>query len=297
MDMPLSHVDWSLIRAFLAVAEGGSLSAAARSLGQSQPTLGRQIAQLEADLALTLFQRQPRGLALTATGLALVPQARAMAEAAGRIALIAAGQDARLEGTVRVTASQVVSVHHLPPILAKLRAEVPGISVDLVPSDATSNLLYREADIAVRMFRPQQLDLVTRHVGDLTLGVWAAQSYLDRRGIPTAETFLSHDILGYDRSDLIRQGFAEMGFSVDRDFFAARCDDNVAYAALVAAGCGIGFLTDALGRQTPGLVRLEVGFTLPLLPVWLTAHQAMRQTPRIRRVWEALAEGLAPLFT
>ena len=298
MDKTLSALDWTLIRAFLVVAEGGSLSAAARALGQSQPTLGRQIAALESALGAELFQRQPRGLALTPTGASLLPQARAMAQAAGEFALIAAGQSAVLQGSVRVTASLVVSTFVLPPILARLRAEEPRITIDLVPSDATTSLLYREADIAVRMYRPTQLDLVTRYLGDLPLGVYAAQSYLDRRGTPRSrEEFLTHDLIGYDRSSLIEDGFRNMGFDVGRDFFALRCDDNIAYWGLVQAGCGIGFLMDHLGHATPGLVRLDLGFDLPRLPVWLTAHQAMRQTPRIRRVWDALAAGLGPLVS
>jgi DNA-binding transcriptional LysR family regulator len=287
--------DWTLIRAFLAVAEGGSLSAGARAIGLSQPTLGRQIAALESQLGASLFLRQPRGLALTTTGAALLPQARMMADAANQIALTAAGQTARLEGTVRITASVVVAAFQLPPILAHIRATEPLIALELVPSDATTNLLYREADIAVRMYRPTQLDLVTRHLGDLTLGVWAAQSYLDRRGIPVDRAaLLTHDIVGFDRSPLIEQGFAAMGDPVGRDFFRMRTDDNIAYLHLVAAGCGIGFLQDSIARTLPGLVRLDLGFALPVLPVWLTAHQAMRQTPRIRRVWDMLADGLLP---
>ncbi|MCC5974452.1 MAG: LysR family transcriptional regulator, partial [Rubellimicrobium sp.] len=189
-------LDWTLLKAFLAVAETGSLSAAARRLGASQPTLGRQIRALEAELGTELFHRQPRGLALTETGTALLAPARAMGEAAGRIALAAAGQDAQLEGTVRITASLAFSVYHLPAILARIRAAEPGIGIELVPSDATTNLLYREADIALRMYRPTQLDLVTRHIADLPLALIASCDYLDRRGLPKVpEDLLAHDVI------------------------------------------------------------------------------------------------------
>ena len=222
-------LDWSLLRAFLAVAETGSLSAAARALGASQPTMGRQIAALETALGATLFHRAARGFTLTETGDALTLPARAMREAAGAVALIGAGQAAQLEGTVRITASVVVSAFHLPPILARLRAEEPLIALELVPSDSTTNLLYREADIAVRMFRPGQLDLVTRYLGDMPLGIYAAKSYLDRRGTPRqAADLTQHDVLGYDRSTLIEDGFRQMGFAVDRGFFKLRVDDNLA---------------------------------------------------------------------
>jgi DNA-binding transcriptional LysR family regulator len=298
MDKLLSALDWSLIRAFLVVAERGSLSAAARALGASQPTLGRQIAALESALGAELFTRVPRGLQPTATGAALLPHAQAMRDAAGQIALVAAGQAQRLEGTVRITASVVVAAIQLPPILARIRAAEPLISLELVPSDATTNLLYREADIAVRMYRPGQLDLVTRHLGDMTLGIYAARSYLDRRGVPVVATdLLSHDVIGYDRLSQIEEGFTAMGFPVGRDYFKVRCDDNLAYLALVRAGCGVGFIQDSVAAMDPGLVRLDLGLPLPALPVWLTAHQAMRATPRIRRVWDLLAEGLAPWVT
>lgn len=289
-------LDWTLLRAFLAVAETGSLSAAARRLGASQPTLGRQIRTLEVELGTELFHRQPRGLALTETGAVLLAPARAMGEAAGQIALVAAGQDARLEGTVRITASHAFSVYHLPPILARIRAAEPGIGIELVPSDATTNLLYREADIALRMYRPTQLDLVTRHIADLPLALIASRDYLRRRSTPQVpEDLLDHDVIGYDTSPMIEDGFRQAGFPVTRDFFKLRTDDNIAYLEMIRAGCGIGFSQVSVARADPSLVILDLGLAIPTLPLWLTAHEAMRQTPRIRRVWDLLVDALTPL--
>ena len=293
MDNPLTSLDWSLVQAFIAVAETGSLSAAARATGISQPTLGRQVHRIEQVLGATLFHRHPRGLSLTGTGRMLMPAAEAMREAAGRMSVIAAGQDARLEGEVRLTASDVVSHFILPPVLAGLRAAEPGIHIDLTPSDSTENLLFREADIAIRMFRPEQLDMVTRHIADMALGIFAAESYLDRAGRPErVEEMFDHDMVGYDRNDLIIRGIAEMGWRIGRDHFTTRCDDQAAYWHLVRAGCGIGFSPVAVGRAEPGMVRLFPDLPIPPLPVWLTAHEAMRRTPRIRRVWDHLAEAL-----
>lgn len=289
-------LDWSLVQAFLAVAETGSLSAAARSLGASQPTLGRQIKMIEAQLGVDLFLRQARGLALSETGAALVAPAQAMREAAGHIALTAAGRSARLEGTVRITASVATSVYHLPPIIAAIRAAEPHIAIELVPSDATTNLLYREADIAVRMYRPTQLDLVTQHLGNLELSVFAAHSYLLRRGVPTSLAQIGqHDFVGYDRSSDILNGFLAAGIPITRAFFQTRCDDNVVYWQLVRAGCGIGFAQAGIGRADPLVQELPFGMMAPHLEMWLTAHEAMRRTPRIRRVWDLLAERLRPL--
>lgn len=293
MDSLLSRLDWSLIRAFLAVAETGSLSAAARRLGNSQPTLGRQVRTLEATLEAALFIRHPRGLQLTKTGRALLDPARRMQAAMTEIALTAAGQSQRLEGTVRITASVFASHHILPPILAGIRAAEPAIQLELVPSDTTENLLFREADIAVRMYRPVQPDIVARQVGTAAIAAFAATSYLDRVGRPaTAEEALNLDLVGYDGNDLIVRTMAAMGIDKTREDFATRCDLQSTYWELVRAGCGIGFGQRAIGRADPLVEELDIAAEIAPLPVWLAAHPSMRQTPRIARVWDLLARGL-----
>ncbi len=293
MDNLLTSLDWSLVQAFLAVAETGSLSAGARSLGTSQPTLGRQVARMEVALGLTLFHRRARGLELTKHGHMILPAAQAMQKAAGRMALVAAGQDEKLEGDVRITASDVVSHFVLPPILARLRIDEPGIHIDLVPSDTTENLLFREADIAIRMYRPEQLDVITRHVTDLPIGIFAARSYLERCGQPESiDEALKHDFVGYDRDNRIITGMAALGWKISRDFFGVRTDDQAAYWHLVRAGCGLGVGQVLAAGNDENIVRLLPDLPIPPLPVWLTAHEAMRKTPRVRRVWDALAMGL-----
>lgn len=286
MDAP----DWTLYRSFLAVAEAGSLSAAARALALSQPTLGRHIAELEAALGTTLFTRAARGLILTDAGTAMLPAARQMRDAAAALALMAAGREQSLSGTVRLTASRVVSHYLLPPILADLRAQEPGIEIELVPSDSTENLLFREADIALRMYRPTQLDVVTRHLGDLPTAIYAAKTYLDRHGRPqTAEALLAMDFVGFDRSDLILRLMAGLGIQRRREDFPLRCDDQVVYWALVRAGCGIGATQCPIGDADPTVERIAPFIELPSLPVWLTAPEALRQNPRIRRVLDHLS--------
>lgn len=289
----LSRLEWSLVQTFVAVAESGSLSEAARRLGISQPTAGRQIKQVEDALDVTLFNRQARGLTLTDTGLALLPHARAMSEGMHALRLAAAGRTERLSGPVRITASVFTAHHHLPPILARLRQEEPEITIDLVANDRSDNLLYREADIAVRMYRSEQLDIVTRHLGDLELGLFASRSYLERTGMPqTFSDVWGRDLVGYDQSDMILRGMRQYGLEAQRDWFATRCDHHAVYWELVRAGCGIGFAQTCMGRSDPDMVQLFPEVPLPSLPVWLAAHEAVRTTPRIRRVWEALSEGL-----
>lgn len=288
-----SALDWSLVQAFLTVAEQGSLSAAARSLGASQPTVGRQIRSMEEQLGAELFRRHGQGLALTDTGTSLLGAARAMRQAVHEIELSAAGKGKTLEGTVRVTASVAVAVHHLPPLIAALRVAEPSIAIELVPDDETSNLHYREADIAVRMYRPSQLDLVTLHLGDLVLSAFAARSYVERRGVPrTHQQLLEHDFVGMDRHSQIIDGFKQAGFVVDREWFKVRTDDYATYWALVRAGCGIGFAQAVIGRDDPELVELPMELGLPTLPIWLTTHETIRHARRIARVWDAIADGL-----
>ena len=288
-----SGKDWSRIQSFLAVAETGSLSGAARALGVSQPTVGRHIEGLERALGTELFERHARGFHLSPTGRRMVPMAERMREAMNLIELTAAGEAQSVAGTVRVTASVFASHYILPPILSKLRANEPAIQIELVASDETESLLFRDADIAVRMYEPTQHDLVARHIGDTNIGVFAATAYLDRRGRPkVASELFDHDLVGYDRTPLVLDTMAKMGHRVDREAFATRCDNQAANWALVCAGCGIGFAQLAVGRSNSLVEELDLGLVIPSLPVWLVAHPSMRQTPRLKQVWAALADGL-----
>ncbi len=282
--------DWTLLRSFLAVAESGSLSAAARGLRLTQPTLGRHVAELEAQLQAPLFTRTARGLQPTETALALLPAARQMREAAARLALVAAGRQETLQGTVRLTASCVISHQVLPPMLARLRQSEPGIEIELVPSDTAENLLFREADIALRMFRPDQEGTFARHLADLPMALYAAPAYLDRRGRPQALADLAaHDLIGMDRSDLVQRMLDFLGVPLKRADFPVRCDDQVVYLQLMRAGLGIGGALQLVGGRDPGLERVAAFLSLPPLPLWLTAPEALRQTPRIRRVLDHLS--------
>ena len=296
--MDIEPQDWSLVQSFLAVAEAGSLSLAARRLGRSQPTLGRQIKTLEGVLSASLFERHARGLSLTQAGQDLLPLARQMRDAMNEITLRAAGRDLRVDGTVRLTSSVFACHYVLPAILADLRKAEPGILIDLVATDDSENLLFREADIAVRMYRPDQLDIVAQHVADAELGCFAAKSYLEQRGSPNKpEDLWHHELIGYDRNDLILREMADLGFPADRDAFHIRCDNQSAYWELVRSGCGIGFSQCVVGRADPLIEELSLGLRIPPMPVWLAAHERIRTTPRIRRVWDVIYSGLCELFT
>ncbi|MEP4198445.1 MAG: LysR family transcriptional regulator [Aliishimia sp.] len=293
MELPFHTADWSLVQSFLAVAETGSLSAAAESLHQSQPTLGRHIKSLETRLGIELFHRHARGLDLTELGAQVLPAAQAMRTAMNQIALTAEAHSGNLEGTVRIACSVYVSHYILPQIVAQIRCEEPAISIVVHASDDSDNLLFREADIALRMYRPKQLELVTRHIGDIEMGVFASKTYIQRKGQPVCkEDFADHDVVGYDQSTVILDEMAKMGLPARAEEFAVRCDNQTAYWELVRAGCGIGFSQLKTGLADPAVVHLDIGVEIPSLPIWLTAHEAVRRTPRVDRVWGILAQGL-----
>lgn len=297
MTLVAHKLEWTLVQAFLETAETGSLTAAARTLGLTQPTLGRQVKAAEQMLGVMLFKRAAHGLVLTDAGAAMLEPARAMKIAATRLNLAAAGRAENLSGTVRITASTVVSHYVLPLMMARIRIEEPQIQLELVPTDTSENLLFREADIAVRMYRPEQLDVITRKVAELPIGLFAAKSYISRKGIPeTPEALFEHDFVGYDRSDLIIRGFKSAGREVARDFFPVRCDNQTAYWQLARAGCGIGVSQLQIGLNDPGMVHILPQLAMPALPVWLTAHEALRTNPRIRRVYDLLAGGFEMHF-
>ena len=284
--------DWTLLQSFIVVAETGSYSAAARASGRSQPTIGRHIEQLQTQLGATLFQRATSGYSLTATGTALMDHARAMEQAAANISLITEGRAEDLRGTVRVTASEIVATYILPELFAELLAQEPELQIELVASNTSENLSLREADIAVRMVQPDQQDLIARKIGNINIGLFAAQSYLDRKGTPTTPNDISnHTVIGYDKSDLIIRGMAEFGMQAKHEDFAFRIDNQVAYLEAIRAGVGIG-ASQRSQAERYDLVEVLSELKLPSLPVWLAAHAELRTSARVRRVFDFLADHL-----
>jgi DNA-binding transcriptional LysR family regulator len=285
--------DWALWRSFAAVVANGSLSAAARELGISQPTVGRHIETLEHDLGLALFERTLAGLKPNSAALRIFEPVSQAQSALAEAAMIAEGAQAEYGGTVRITASVMISHYVLPRLLVPIRDRYPGIALEIVPADSTENLLLREADIAIRMFRPTQLELVTRHLGDIPIVPAAHQTYLDRRGTPaTALDFVHHDLIGLDRSDLIIAHAQKIGLPLRRDQFVLRTDDQANQWELLRAGLGIGFAQENLLRSTPGMVALPIDLSIPPLEVWLTTHRELFTAHRIRAIYDALADGL-----
>jgi DNA-binding transcriptional LysR family regulator len=289
-----TEFDWRLVRSFLAALDQGSLLAAARRLGVSQPTLGRHIAELENQLASVLFERTGRGLVPTRTALQLAQAARQMQDGALQLSRTLAGSKSQAGGTVRITASVPVAVQLLPPILLDLRLALPDIQIELVSSNQVSNLLRREADIAIRMVRPDQNSLVARKIGEAVVGAYAHRDYLSRRGLPAQPAdLLQHELIGSDTDTAIRQGFEAMGFPVPREAFALRSDDFLVQWQAVRAGLGIGFLADYQARLDPEVLPVLTGqLQVPPLPMWLAVHREIRTSRHIRAVFDFLAAAL-----
>ena len=289
----LASLDWSLLQTFLVLAETGSLSRAAPLLASTQPTLSRQLALLEAQIGQSLFERSPRGLRLTAAGAALLPAARRMREGALDLNLALAGREQGLAGSVRLTASEIVSTYLLPAVLGDLRAAHPAIQIELVASNELEDLRERSADIAVRMVRPAEPTLVARKLADWPLGLYAHRRYLAVHGLPTFATMADHHWLGYDHSDQMLRGFRAAGFPVEREFFSLRCDNQVVVWETVRAGLGIAVGMTQLAARDADLVRVLPELAIAPLPVWLTAHRELRDTPRLRVVFDHLAAAWA----
>jgi DNA-binding transcriptional LysR family regulator len=287
------NISWELYLSFLSVLKEGSLSGAARALGMTQPTVGRHMAALENALGVVLFTRSQVGLLPTEVALALRTHAEAMASTAASLERTAMSQGEGVRGVVRVSASEVISVEVLPPAAAKLRDQHPNLTVELVLTDRVQDLLRREVDIAVRMMRPDQEQLVARRIGQIELGLYAHKDYLDKHGEPRDLSELAtHSVIGYDQpSAFIRKAEKSVkGFT--RDMFSVRTDSNLAQLALIRCGAGIGVCQVPLAKRDRGLKRLlSKAFSLHL-DTSVTMHEDLRHSPRCRATFDALVEGL-----
>jgi DNA-binding transcriptional LysR family regulator len=290
----LQSFDWSLIRSFLSALDQGSLLGAARVLHLSQPTVGRHIVELESQLGVSLFERTGRGLVPTAMALQLAGAARSMEAGALQLSRTLSGAQTQPGGTVRITASVPVAVYLMPQLLVALRMAQPDIQVELVSSNEVSNLLRREADIAVRMVRPEQASLIGRKLGEVRLGAYAHRSYLARSGaLLAAKDLLQHDLIGSDTDTAILQGFQNMGFPATREAFALRSDDLIVQWQAVRAGLGVGFCPDYMARTDPDVLRvLPRILNIPPIPMWLAVHREIRTSQRIRATFDYLADAL-----
>ncbi|WP_295985753.1 LysR family transcriptional regulator [uncultured Variovorax sp.] len=288
------NIGWELYRSFLGVLREGSLSGAARSLGITQPTAGRHVAALEEALGVVLFTRSQTGLLPTEVALALRTHAEAMESIAASMERAATSQGEGVRGVVRISASEVVGAEVLPPILARLREAHPALKIELVSTNRVQDLLKREADIAVRMVRPRQEQLVARRIGNIELGFHAHRDYIARHGTPrNLDDLPAHTVIGYDQPPAFVRIAGKSIKNFTRDTFSLRADSDLAQLALIRAGAGIGVCQVGLARRDSALVRLMPRAFSLKLDTWVTMHEDLRNSPRCRVAFDALVEGLS----
>lgn len=293
MDWRSVKFDWNKARAFLVTAEEGSLSAAARALGMAQPTLGRQVDGLEQELGIVLFERVGRGLQLTPGGLELLDHVRVMGDAAGRVSMNALGQSQTLEGRVCISASETYAAVLLPPIIAKLRIMEPDIHVEIVVSNQASDLRRREADIAIRNFRPTEPDLIAKKVGEADAVLYATPDYIEKIGNPTMPQDLRQaHFVNLDHAGMMIKALNKLGLGLTEENFPLLTESYLVMWELVRQGVAIGILDAHIGDADPIVRRVLPDFQPFIFPIWLVSHRELTTSRRIRRVYDYLAEEL-----
>jgi DNA-binding transcriptional LysR family regulator len=285
--------DWNQARAFLVTALEGSLSAAARQLKQTQPTLSRQVAALEKHLGVTLFERVGKRLVLTETGQGLLDHVRAMSDAAGRVVLGATGRSQAIVGQVRISAGELVAAYLLPAILDRIREAQPEIDVHVVVSNRLSDLLRREADIAIRHVRPEQPDLIARKVRDSSAHLYAAKSYLKRHGAPKSNDLTDAVFVGTEDNGQFVEVLKKLGAAVTLENFKWTTDSQLVFWQMLRQGLGIGGMLREVADATPEVE--QVLPSLPAIPVpyWLCTHRELYTSRRIRVTFDLLTEALS----
>lgn len=291
--MTKSDPGWDHYRTFLEVARDGSLSGGARKLGLTQPTAGRHIDALERALGVALFLRSRRGLEPTTAANDLLPHVEAMAASHEALVRTASGDTGITQGTVRITASEIISTEVLPKLLSTACHQHPDLVLELVPSNRIQNLLRRDSDIAVRMRRPDQLALVAKRIGSTEIGLYAHRSYIERHGLPAQVGDLQrHRLIGFDRDDTAFRSAEQSFGNITRENFGYRCDSDVAQLAAVHAGIGIGGCQVAIAARSADLIRVlprQVAFKLD---IWVAMHEKLASVRRVKLVFDALCDGL-----
>lgn len=296
MDWRSVQFDWNLARAFLVTAEEGSLSAAARALGLTQPTLSRQVAGLEEELGVALFEKVGRGLELTPGGAELLEQVRAMGDAAVNLKLAAVGQSNTIKGNICISATDLVTNLVMPILIKKLRRLHPDISIELIASDTLSDLRRREADIAIRAMQPADPDLIARKIGDVTGHLYASEYYLEQIGVPQSLEDLGDANFICDKSEMIINIMAGCGIKLTQRNFSITSESVITQWELVKRGLGIALLPDQLAGTEPRFHKVLPDLQPFKGPLWLVVHKELRTSRRVRVVFDFLVDELLEWF-
>ena len=287
------NFDWNQVRAFLATVEEGTLSGGARVLGLTQPTLGRQVAALEEQLGVTLFERSGRSLILTPTGQELAEHVRDMGEAATRLSLVASGQSTSFEGTVKVSATQMFAAHVMPDVIGRLRETHPGITINVIATNILSDLRRREADIAIRNTEPTDSDMIARRMPDGYGGLYASPDMIARYGpFESIKDLADAPFIGIGTDDGLLEALQRKNVPITRSNFVASSDSHLVHWKLARKGLGFAINGSFVGNIDDVLVPVLHDQLLFDFPVWLVAPSELRTNPRVRVVFDVLADVL-----
>ena len=296
MDWESTQFNWNHAKAFLATAEEGSLSAAGRVLRMTQPTVGRQVAALEEELGVMLFDRVGKQLALTPNGLELVDHVRQMFDAATRVSLAASGQSQELDGEVCITAIDSIAALCLPQIIHKIRQCYPGISIEILATNELSNLGQREADIAIRNIQPTHPDLVAKKICDVAARLYGSTKYLDKLGRPISTAKLTKaEYSGFSRSDEMINTLHGFGVTVTKDNLSVVSENHLVQWEMTKLGVSLGMMMELVGDRDPLVERVLPDDKVVEFPIWLVAHQQLKCSKRIRAVFDLLGDALLEL--
>ncbi|MEM1361070.1 MAG: LysR family transcriptional regulator [Pseudomonadota bacterium] len=286
-----ANFDWSQARSFLVTAETGSFSAAARQLKTTQPTIGRQVAALEASLGVVLFERTNKGLMPTDAGRDLLGHVKAMGQAAENLALAASGKSEAIDGCVRITASDVLAGYLLPKAVAELRRRAPNLEIDVIAANDLRDLQRREADIAIRHVRPEEPQLIARYLRDATASFYASKSYLEAGN--RTERIENLDFIGFGDTDRLLAEFSKIGLTLRRDQIKIQSENGLVAWEMMRSGLGVAVMADEVAEMTPDIVRLPLDHNTISFPIWLVTHRELHTSRRIRLAFDVLIEILA----
>ena len=293
MDWNKTKFDWNRARAFLVTAQEGSLSAAGRVLNMAQPTIGRQITALEKELGVILFERVGRGLQLTPNGATLLEFVERMGQSANALSMAAYGQSQSIEGSITISASDTYAANVLPAIIAKLHVQQPAIKVEILTTNSASNLLKREADIAIRSFCPTEPELIAKKIRDVPARLYATAQYLSAIGNPKTIADLSKaEFIAIDKHESLMKGLNAVGFKLSADNFPIMTENFLVMWEMVKQSIGIGILDSFIAEKEPTIVSVLPDMPPLIFPLWLVAHRELNTSRRIRVVFDLLAKEL-----
>ena len=290
-------MDWNLLRSFIAIYDTGTLTTAAKRLGTTQPSVGRHLRELESLVGETLFTRLSGKLKATERADALFAATFEMHHAVRNAELLFSGNRERISGVVRVAVAEAYGYHVVPQLLGALMTEQPELEIELSVSNQSDNLLRRDADIAMRFFRPDQDDLIAVKVGTSEMGLFAHEDYIARFGEPTDFALPEGALVtGFDRQDMPVKPSLRGADVAHLPRFRFRSDSVMARQAIVTSGAGMSMLFVDVAATLPGLKRVLADQVSLAQEVWLCAHEELRRSSRMRYVWDKLEAGLIGRF-